>query len=94
MEGRGTKKFSLNNGQIIYLNYEETLIKEDDLRLISLLKNYATPLEGRPDEFYIDKEGFDEDILKTFFSDLSKATEPEKENINRIEQILSLVEAK
>lgn len=93
--GRGEKKIFLSSGQIIYVNFSEFLIKEDDPRLVKLLKKYAESLtEDRPEELYINKEGYDKDIFTNFFSNLSKTEKPEKENITYIEKILNAVESK
>lgn len=97
IEGRGEKEIQLSNGQKIYINTGKTLIKEDDPRLISILKKHAEAVQDPSEDAYI-KEGeegkVEEDIFNIFFKDLSKLKNPEKENLTSIEQILQAISSK
>ena len=94
MYGRGTKKLLLDNGQNVYASYTHLLIDNGDPRLVGILERYSTPVDEGSNDLSLSKEGYDQAVYNTFFSDLSNLKEPEKTAINQLEQILGAVNAK
>lgn len=86
---RAEKTISLENGEEVFANVNTTIIQANDPRLIEFLNKYSKDdSEGRREIVNYD---FYEDMVKTFFQDLTTAEN--KTKIEELDKILSAFSA-
>lgn len=91
---RGEKKLTLQNGEVVYINVSKTAIEGNDPRLIAVLDNYAGQSDAYENKKQINRWGYEEAIVKRFFSDLSNLESPEKEALEQVKKTLAGISAK
>lgn len=91
---RGEKKLTLKNGEVVYINVSKTAIEGNDPRLVAVLDNYAGQSDAYENKKQINRWGYEEAIVKRFFSDLSNLESPEKETLEQVKKTLAGISAK